>query len=293
MKRILALLLVLSFMPVPVFAQADMLNIRQAQIVNAPNVADWPITTALTSVSFDGAVTRVDFTKKDGPGRWPNVTPAGWEGPLEYTLWLFVKVQGNWVGSGFIQFWNGRDGSGSAGDPDVPSRYNKNWYYAERWSPIFGHGPIAPGEEIGFMVTSGNQRDSAGPDSVMERSNVVTFPAQDFAHYSFSTAVPPPPVVTPPPPVIVPPVIVPPVVTPPAPLPSTEMGQLFTQEAINHAAVMAELAALKTEIAKTRQDVADFREAVKSKWSAIVNNPVFKYGLAAFTGFLATHKWGG
>lgn len=286
MKRIL-LVLLLAFVPTFASAQADMLNIHQAQIVNAPDVADWPITTALTSVSFDGAVTRVDFTKKEGVGRWPDVTPAGWTGPLEYTLWLFVKQpNGQWVGSGFIQFWNGRDGTGTASDPDVPSRYAKNWYYAERWTPIFGHGPIASGEEIGFMVTSGNQRDSGGPNSVQERSNVVTFAATDNGHYSFSSA--PVPVPTPVP-------IPTPVPTPqptPAPIPSTDLTPILTQQAINHASEMALLDELRTQVAMARQDIADFRAAVKSRWVAVVDSPIVKYGLAAIAGFIATHKWG-
>lgn len=283
MKRILALALVILMLPMPVWAQTDMLNIQQAQIVNAPDVKGWPVTTALTSVSFDGAVTRVDFTKKDGPNRWPDVTPPGWQGPLEYTIWLFVNNGGQWVGSGFIQMWNGRDGSGSAGDPDVPSLYSKHWYYSERWSPIFGHGPIQPGETIGFMVTSGNQRDSVGPDSVHERSNIVTFAATDNGHYAFSGAPvsPPAPVPTPTP------------APTPAPIPSVDLSAVLTQNAVNHAAEMAELAELKTQIALARQDIAEFRASVKSTWKAIVDNPVFKYGLAALTGFLATHKWGG
>jgi hypothetical protein len=271
----------------PAFAQADMLNIRDSRIVNAPNVADWPITTALTAVSFDGAVTRVDFTRKDGPNRWPDVTPTGWTGPLQYTLWLFVKNGNQWVGSGFIQFWHGRDGSGNAADPDVPSVYNKHWYYAERWSPIFGHGPIAPGEEIGFMVTSGNQRDSAGPDSVHERSNVVTFAATDNGHYSFSTTPTPVPVPTPVPAPTPAPVPV------PTPLPSTDLSSVLTMQAVNHASEMAQLQELQTQLALVRQDIADFRAAVKSKWVAIMDSPIVKYGLAALTGFFLTHKWGG
>jgi hypothetical protein len=200
MKRILVVMLaalVFTLTPATVFAQADMLNIHQAQIVNAPNVADWPVTTALTAVSFDGSTTRVDFTKKDGANRWPDVTPAGWAGPLEYTIWLFVNNDGQWVGSGFIQMWNGRDGSGSPADPDVPSLYAKNWYYSQRWAPIFGHGPIAKGETIGFMVTSGNQRDSVGPNSVQERSNIVTFAATDNGQYTFGTTPTPDPAPTP------------------------------------------------------------------------------------------------
>lgn len=284
MKKILALVLALALSPLPVFAQADMLNIHQAQIVNAPNVADWPITTALTSVSFDGATTRVDFTKKDGPNRWPDVTPTGWTGPLEYTLWLFVKVQGQWVGSGFIQFWNGRDGSGSAADPDVPSLYAKHWYYAERWTPIFGHGSIAPNEEIGFMVTSGNQRDSGGPNSVQERSNVVTFPATDSGHYSFSTAP-----VTPPPVIVTPPVVVPPVVVaPPAPLPSTDVPTVLSQNAINHAAEMALLQELQAQVSVLKGEVEEFQSQVKSRYLAVMDSPIVKYGLAAISGWLLT-----
>ena len=94
---------------------------------------------------------------------------------------------------------------------------------------------------------------------------------------------------TPPP---APPVVVPPVVTPPPPvivMPSTDLSPVLNQQAIDHAVLMQ----LQAELAATRKDIAEFREAVRSKWSAIVNNPVFKYGLAAITGFLVTHKWGG
>lgn len=275
MKWIFAALLACVLFSMPVYAQTDMLNIQQAQIVNAPDVRNWPITTALTSVSFDGAVTRVAFTKQDGPNRWPDVTPPGWSGPLEYTLWLFVKNGDQWVGSGFIQFWNGRDGSGNPSDPDVPSRYATNWYYSQRWSPIFGHGPIQAGEQIGFMVTSGNQRDSVGPNSVAERSNVVVFAATDNGHYTFGG----PPAPTP----------VPVVPTPtPAPLPSTDLSGVVTQAAVNHASEMAELAELKTQVALIRQDIAEFRAVVKSRYEAVVTSPIFKYALAALSGLLLT-----
>lgn len=281
MKRLIALILVVLLMPMPVFAQADMLNIHSAQIVNAPDVRDWPITTALTSVSFDGAVTRVDFTKRDGPNRWPDVTPTGWTGPLEYTLWLFVKVQGNWVGSGFIQFWNGRDGTGNAADPDVPSRYAAHWYYSERWSPIFGHGSLAPGEEIGFMVTSGNQRDSVGPDSVRERSNVVTFPATDNGHYSFSSTPVPTPVPTPTPVPV-------PVPLPPAPLPTTDLSPILTQQAINHAAEMAILQEIRTQLGLLKTESEEFQSQVRSKYVSIMDSPIVRYGLAVVSGWLVT-----
>lgn len=228
MREIIAAL-VLVLLGTPAFAQTDAIDIHSAVIVNAPDVRGWPITTALTSVDFDGTKTRVDFTKKDGPNRWPDVTPAGWTGPLEFTLWLFVNNNGTWVGSGFIQFWAGRDGSGNPGDPDVPSLYAEHWYYAQRWAPIYGHGPLRAGEQVGFMVTSGNQRDSVGPDSVHERSNIVLFAAQDRAHYDFPAGSAPVPV---PPPVVVPTPAQPVPVPAPAPPSTVDLSNINQQLAL-------------------------------------------------------------
>ncbi len=177
----------------------DMIDLATAQIVDAPDVRDWPVTTAITQVSFDGSVTRVAFDKKDGPNRWPDVIPPGWDGPLQYTLWLFKQINGRWVGSAFVQMWHGRDGSGSPADPDVPSVYAAHWYYAQRWAPLYGSGSIQPGEVIGFMVTPGNARDG-GQVTLRERSNVVTFPATDTGVIQFEGTPPPPPPPGPPPP---------------------------------------------------------------------------------------------
>jgi hypothetical protein len=171
---------------------ADMIDLGAAVITNAPDVRSWPVTTSITRVSFgESGQTRVDFTKKNGADRWPDVVPPGWDGPLQFTLWLFVKNGEQWVGSAFIQFWHGRDGSGSPADPDVPSVYHQHWYYSPRWRPVYDHGPIQAGETIAFMVTSGNARDNVGPMSVQERSNVVTFAATDNGVYAFDGTVPP------------------------------------------------------------------------------------------------------
>lgn len=178
----------------------DAINLALAKIVNAPDVATWPVTTALTGIDIGLGVTSVDFTKKNGDGRWPD-QPFG-DGNLQYTLWLFRFIGGQWVGSAFIQFWFGRPGSGSAADPDVPSMYDQHWYYAERWAPLFGSGKILDGETIGFMVSAGNARDNAA-SSVSERSNVVLFQAHDTAAYAFpaddnsGTSLPVPPVPVP------------------------------------------------------------------------------------------------
>jgi hypothetical protein len=166
--------------PVP----AATIDLATARIVNAPDASAWPETARITSVSFDGATTRIAFTKQDGPDRWPDQTPPGWQGPVQYTIWLFLNINGQWVGSAFIQMWHGRDGSGSTSDPDVPSVYHRHWYYGTRWTPMQDHGPIRPGEPIGFMVTPGNARDNVGP-TLPERSNVVVVPATDNGVFDF------------------------------------------------------------------------------------------------------------
>jgi hypothetical protein len=172
---------------------ADQIVLADARIVNAPDVTAWPMTAAITSLSFgEKGQTRIEFTKRRGPDRWPDVTPQDWDGPLQFTLWLFLKIAGQWVGSGFIQFWQDREGSGNPADPDVPSVYHKNWFYAERWQPLFAHGPIQPGEFLGFMVTSGNARDSVGPFGPQERSNIVVVPATDVGVFTFDGTVQPP-----------------------------------------------------------------------------------------------------
>ena len=170
------------------------IDVASAQIVNAPDVRQWRETAKITRVSFDGATTRIAFDKQDGPNRWPDVRPAGWDGDLQYTMWLFLQIRDKWVGSGFIQMWHGREGSGSAADPDVPSKYHDHWYYGTRWTPMHEHGAIKPGELIGFMVTSGNARDSVGPFGPKERSNIVVVKAADNATYTFDREPAPQPV---------------------------------------------------------------------------------------------------
>jgi hypothetical protein len=279
--RLLAIMAVLA-LALPAFAQTDQLDLRAAAIVNAPNVREWPITTAITHISLTGSNTRFTFTKQDGENRWPDLAWGAPGDSLQYTVWLFVKVGGQWTGSGFIQMWHGRDGVG-----DAPSDYSTNWYYGTRWSPIQQHGPIVPGETIGFMVTTGNARDNGGPLGAQERSNIVTIPATDTGEFSFGAVTPAPPVVVPvpPPPVVVPPAPPAPVVIVPAPQPAplpTDLTSAIISQSV-------ELARIEAKVDKVTQDVADFRAAVKSKWDAFWGSPYVKYALAAATGLLAKY----
>lgn len=151
---------------------SDAIDLRQATITDSSprDVADWPITTVITGMDFRADGVRVDFSKKNGPGRWPDVTPPGWDGPLQYTLWMVVNINGRWYTSGGAEYWYGLDRQGGP-----PSQFAYNWYYSPAvWGPLANHQP-ANGEYTGFFVTAGDAR-AKDVRSVRERSNVVGLP---------------------------------------------------------------------------------------------------------------------
>jgi len=146
----------------------------QATILNSPlDLGGWPTTSRITTLDLQANGAFVDFTQKDGAGRWPDVTPPGWGGPLEYTLGMCLNIGGHWYCSAPIEYWNGLDRAGGA-----PSDYAMNWFYDPiRWAPMTGHQP-APGEMVGFFVCEGDCRNNvSGSESPLrERSNVVLVP---------------------------------------------------------------------------------------------------------------------
>lgn len=152
-------------------AAADQINVSAASIYNSPtDLATWTVSTAITSVDIGGGGISVQFSKKDGPGRWPDVVPPGWSGPLEYTLGMCLNISGQWDCSAVVQAWNGADPLGGP-----PSQIGQNWFYDPlRWGPMTGHQP-APGETIGIFVCEGDCRNNTRGDSspLRERSNVV------------------------------------------------------------------------------------------------------------------------
>ena len=65
----------------------------QVTILNSdPGTASWPITAKVTRLDANGSGFDLDFTKRDGAGSWSDYTPPGWGGPIEYTLWIVIKV---------------------------------------------------------------------------------------------------------------------------------------------------------------------------------------------------------
>ena len=162
-------------------------DMRQATIVNSPHdLAFWAETARITSVIFTGDAFLVDFDRRDGPNRWPDLDFGdGKGGLLQYTLGMCGNINRQWYCSAAIQFWYTRDLAAST----PPSYVAQNWFYDGRWGPMLGYQP-ADGETVGLFAGTGNLRDKgftlASCPQVCERTNVmmVTWHNNDFASYS-------------------------------------------------------------------------------------------------------------
>jgi hypothetical protein len=144
-------------------------DMRTAVIWDNPkDMGSWPETAQITSIIFTDDAFLVDFDRREGPNRWPDVGFGS--GSIEYTLGMCLNINGEWNCSAVVQFWYGRELSAS-GRPD---EIGINWFYDARWGTLLGHQP-AYGETVGIFVAAGNQRDS-GNTIAYERSNVVLMP---------------------------------------------------------------------------------------------------------------------
>jgi hypothetical protein len=144
-------------------------DMRNALIWDNPqDLGSWAETANITSIVFTDNAFLVDFDKRTGPGRWPDVGFGA--GSLEYTLGMCVNIAGQWNCSATVQFWFGRDLEAS-GRPD---EIGINWWYDRRWGNLIGYQP-AFGETVGIFVAAGNLRDN-GNVITKERSKVVLMP---------------------------------------------------------------------------------------------------------------------
>jgi hypothetical protein len=147
----------------------QLFDIRKAVIWdNPPDFQSWAETSAITSIDFTNDAILVDFDKRDGPGRWPDVGFGA--GSIEYTLGMCVNIQGTWHCSATIQFWYGRDLEASG----LPSYIAANWWYDQRWGALQGYQPVC-GETVGIYAAAGNLRD-IGNVIAKERTNIVLMP---------------------------------------------------------------------------------------------------------------------
>jgi hypothetical protein len=159
--------------PAPFTAQAFSVT-RAIFHDNPADTGLWPQGAKITSIEFTGSSFRVDFDRRTGPNRWPDV-PFG-SGDLQYTLGMCVNIAGQWHCSAVVQFWYGRDLDASA----PPSAVGREWFYdAGRWGPMLGYQP-SEGETVGIFVAAGDLRNNhyslATCPRVCEISDVVLVP---------------------------------------------------------------------------------------------------------------------
>jgi hypothetical protein len=162
-------------------APNDALDLRLATVYNSPaDIASWPATARISRVTMRNPEgLSFEFSTQNS---WPNYTPPGWKGPLQYTVWAVVRVGGQWYTAGFIQMWRGRPSTGAP----ILAEFARNWAYDGRWGPMNGHQPQV-GEQMGFFLSAGDARGQRGVTSVRERSNVVlvSLPPGDTGVFPF------------------------------------------------------------------------------------------------------------
>jgi hypothetical protein len=166
--------------PAPVPSSGDQIDMHSVIVRGGccGDVANWPVTTQIRVLDFSFGGVFVDFSEKNS---WPEVTPPGWDGGIAYTLWMVVKVNGQWITAGGVEYWHGLERQGGP-----PSRFASNWYYSPQvWGELASHQP-AVGEQVGFFVTAGDQR-AKDVRAVTARSNVVLvpFPSDGGGYYPF------------------------------------------------------------------------------------------------------------
>lgn len=176
------------------WAQRDAIDLSQAVVHNSPgDVATWtrrPLRTLTMRPEGDPrAGLSFDFPAN---ATWPDYTPPGWDGPIQYTVWAGVRINGVWHVAGFIQMWRNRESTGApiltVGPGCTVNNFACNWAYDRRWGALAGYQPRA-GEAMVFFLTAGNARGVGVVTSVRERTQVVmvNLPANDTGVFSFPT----------------------------------------------------------------------------------------------------------
>lgn len=153
---------------------ADDIDLSQAMVCDSypSEVVGWPATTTLQAIEWRRGGVHLEFAKQ---ASWPELTPPGWTGSLQYTLWLGMQVNGTWHISGPMQYWKGLNEQG--GDVTGFVAEKGTWQIPENWTydcSAMRRQP-QPGEPVAWFVTAGDQRKH-NLFVVSERSNVVVAP---------------------------------------------------------------------------------------------------------------------
>ena len=224
-------------------------------------VGTWPITARLDGMEWRpgaGLIPRYSTGALDG---WPDGTPAGWDGPLQFTLWACVQIP-TWHCGGFMLFWRGRESTGAhwlEPAPAGPQAGTNNWQanWADKFSPT-GYPPMSAyvpseGDDVAFFLAAGGNRTSE-VFTVAARTQIIKVKVRrQGVEWASNVSGQPPPVVIPPPgggqppPVVVQP---PPVVVPPDVATHADTQRLYEQAERIFADITKQQAALGAQLQK-------------------------------------------
>lgn len=134
-----------------------------------PDIMSWPIVADITKITMTGGV----GIKIESPAlsKWPDYRPFGWDGDLQYTVWLVVN--GQLYASGIIQMWRTRQADDPTAIPPILTNYNKNYCYDARWGEMTNYIPKV-GDEMSFMLSAGDARGQGTVTSVRERTSIFS-----------------------------------------------------------------------------------------------------------------------
>lgn len=188
----------------------DMIDPR-AIAWNGTDIGGWPATVELNGIDFEtGRGVLPIYDRETADRRWPDAIPTGWKEPIQFTLHAIVRVNGQWIGGGYILFWRGRLDTGANWLEMAPDRtdgldnWRANWADA-RFGAAHQYVPRV-GDEVGFALSAGGNR-MREVATVQERSPIVRLP---LALKGAWRRPPEGPVVVEPPIVTEPPVVIPP-----------------------------------------------------------------------------------
>jgi hypothetical protein len=154
----------------------DAVDIRSINFGIMPQVMEYNPTVEITGINLgpdkDNGGYQFITTPKT---HWPNIRINGWDGDIQYTVFVGRLIGGAWSMAGVIQMWHDKIWTGAP----LTSQW-KDWAYDRSWVGELANLPnVAVGEEVLFMLVAGNARYGMQNQplekgqNIPERSNIV------------------------------------------------------------------------------------------------------------------------
>jgi hypothetical protein len=164
----------------------DAIDINAVQFYSPVHVAGFASTVDLIGAEFhpaDDKGIKPLFDRRALAG-WPDFTLPGWDGPLQWTIFMGFQINGRWHMGAMLEFWSDRLGSPrewTGAHPAVVSEGLTHWqrhlaYAKDRYGALSN---VAPYEGIPMalmMVAGGARPGTSNHPTVPERSNIIVVP---------------------------------------------------------------------------------------------------------------------